>query len=84
MHNQVFYNNEMDKKKIKRKQINTNDKDKYIKLMNDFYDFNLTTNDFINENFNDVINDFQNDLKESGYDGNSDLNNMHWFIKGLK
>ena len=44
-------------KMLKNKKAN--DKDKYIKLMNDFYDFNLTTNDFSNENFNDVINDFQ-------------------------
>ena len=55
--NKIFYNNEMDKKKINNK-ANNNDKDKYIKLMNDFYDSNLNINDFTDDDFNDIINDF--------------------------
>ena len=89
--NKIFYNNEMlnknrHTKKIKKltKNDNTNDKDKYIKLMNDFYDSNLNINDFTDDDFNEVIHDFQNDLKDSGYDGNGDLDNIYWFIKGLK
>ena len=74
--NQFFNNN--------KKMSNINDKENYIKLMNNFYDSDLTTNDFNDYEFSDIVNDFIDDLKDSGYDGNSDLNNMYWFIKGLK
>ena len=40
-------------KMLKNKKAN--DKDKYIKLMNDFYDFNLTSDDFSNENSTSVL-----------------------------
>ena len=74
--NQFFNNN--------KKMSNINDKENYIKLMNDFYDSDLTTNDFNDDEFDDIVSDFINDLTEAGYDGNNDLNSMKWFIKGLK
>ncbi|MBQ8206642.1 MAG: hypothetical protein IJZ77_04190 [Bacilli bacterium] len=52
--------------------------------MNNFYDSDLTTNDFKDYEFSDIVNDFIDDLKDSGYDGDNDLNSMKWFIKGLK
>ena len=48
--NQFFNNN--------KKMSNINDKKAYIKLMNNFYDSNLTTNDFKDDEFNDIVSDF--------------------------
>ena len=78
---QFFNNYEM---KPKDKRTNDNDKQNYIDLMNNFYDSDLTTDDFNNDEFNDIVSDFINDLTEAGYDGNNDLNSIYWFIKGLK